>query len=359
MKKQLSWTAVIMLVFILIVSIFVGCSSSKSDVPDTNESSVTSAANTDVASKKSEYYYVAPFMGHPYIYDVHLGMKYAAEKFGCEIIKAGPNGWDTKAATEAFEQVIPKKPDGIITICWDGSLVPAIKKAREQGIPVIVIESVVDNSGALSYIGLDNYLNGVDAARELIRIAGTSGKLILEGNWGAANTDEKLAGVKDYLRENSSWEIVAEINNQSKIEVGIEGAKAAFNKNPDATAAIGLDSESGPNICRAMEELNIPPEKITIVCNDRQDIAIEYIRKGYIDATVCSKTATQAYMAIAMLELYNKYGANEIPISSDNINSGVNALPAEVLLGSFIINKENVDAFDHSLMDTYDTTLYR
>lgn len=131
------------------------------------------------------YYYVAPYMDHPFIYDQHLGFKYAADKFGVEIIRSGPSDFDTKAATEAFEQAIAKKPDGIVTVMWDGSLVPAVKDAMARGIPVVVVESAVENHGALTYIGLDNYGTGVETAQELLRVAGESGKLIIHGNWGA------------------------------------------------------------------------------------------------------------------------------------------------------------------------------
>ena len=55
------------------------------------------------AQEKRVYYYVAGFHGHPYFLDMHLGFRYAAEKFDVEIKKAGPDGWDAKAQAEALE----------------------------------------------------------------------------------------------------------------------------------------------------------------------------------------------------------------------------------------------------------------
>ena len=47
--------------------------------------SVTAAS----AAPTQTYYYIAPGLGQPYCYDMHLGFKYEAEKFNVEIIQQG------------------------------------------------------------------------------------------------------------------------------------------------------------------------------------------------------------------------------------------------------------------------------
>jgi ribose transport system substrate-binding protein len=321
----------------------------------TNE---TAGVGAVAAVPARTYYYVAPYMGHPYVYDHFLGFKFAAEKFGVDIVQSGPDGFDTQAATEAFEQAIAKKPDGIVTVMWDGSLVSATRTAISQGIPVIVIETAVNNHGAYTYIGLDNYQNGVDTANELLRIAGNSGNVVLVGNWGASNTDEKLAGVKDVLKD-TNWKIVAEVNDETNMEKAIEVSKAAMNNFPNVNAFIGLNSASGPGIAAAMEELNKPANSIFVVCNDREDMTLEYVEKGYINATLCNKTAMQAYLAIALLENYSRYEYADVPVSADNRASQVNVFPERIITGTFKITAENVKNFRHENMDTYDTVRYK
>lgn len=361
MAKRILTLLVVVFIF---AGIFAGCAGTSGSANDTKAAatvksdSAKSDTSTNTQGKKRVYYYVAPYMGHPYIYDQHLGFKYAAEKFGVEIIKSGPDGWDTKAATEAFEQAIAKKPDGIVTVMWDGSLVPAVKEARAQGIPVIVIETAVPNHGANTYIGLDNYQTGVETAQELVKQAGDSGNLIIQGNWGASNTDAKRAGLQDYLKANTKWQIVADVNDESNTEKAIAGAKDAINSHKDVTAFVGLTSASGPGIAQAMEELNLAPGKIKIVCNDREDLTLEYIKKGFIQASLANKTAMQAFLAIELLEGYNSKGFGQVPVSSDNAAAGINPFPVTITTGNIILNKDNVDNFDHSKMGTYDTTLY-
>ncbi|MGA2478163.1 MAG: substrate-binding domain-containing protein [Spirochaetia bacterium] len=321
---------------------------------------ISMAAFAAPAGKKRVYYYVGNFTGHPYFYDMHLGFKYAAQKFGCEIIKMGPDGWDPKAQSEALEQAISKKPDGIVTVMYDASPRPAVKRAMQAGIPVVVVEANVEDNGALAYIGLDNYQAGVDTAKELIKQAGTTGNVVCQGNWGASNTDAKVKGFEDYIKSHSKWQIVGRVDDKANTEASIEAAKSAFNNYKNMNAIVGLDSSSGPGIGAAMEELKINPEKVTVICHDREDTALEYIKKGFIKASLINKTASSAYQAILMLEAWNddNIGIKLVPISRNNIKAKVNALPELQYLGTAIINKDNVDEFMHQNIPQFDTKLF-
>jgi ribose transport system substrate-binding protein len=297
--------------------------------------------------KKRVYYYCAGFHGHPYFLDTHLGFRYAKEKFGCEIITVGPQGWDAKAQAEALEQAVAKKPDGIVTVMWDGSGKPAVKRAMDNGIPVIVTEAMVPDHGAMTYIGLDNYACGEDTAKELIRIAGKKGKLVASGNWGASNTDAKFKGLMDYLKANSEWELLGTIDDKANTEAAIEAAKSMFNTYKNIDAIVGLDASSGTGIGKAIEELGLDASKYAIVVHDREDPVLEYIEKGIIDSTVINKTALCAYMSIQLLEAYNdaNVGLATVPIARDNKAVGVKPFPEFIYMGTEIITKDNVEEF--------------
>ena len=70
------------------------------------------------------------------------GMKREAERFGYEIIVRDPN-WDTNAAVQAFQAAIREKPNLIVTLPPDTtSLSRLVKRAQEDGIPVIEIQQI-------------------------------------------------------------------------------------------------------------------------------------------------------------------------------------------------------------------------
>lgn len=319
----------------------------------------TSDEATPSASKKDvTYYYIGVNNNHPYWYDVHQGFEYAAEQLGVRVVKSGVDGWDPQGQAAALEQAITKKPDGIIVPIFDASMLPGLKAAKEAGIPVVAIESTMEDAEVVSYIGLDNYDSGKQTAKQLIQYAGNGGKVVIMGNWGAANTDQKLAGLEDYLAENGSWEIIAKLDDKAVTETAIEQAKAAFNNYPEMTAIVGLDSSSGAGIGAAMEELGKEPGSITAVVHDREVLTLEYIEKGYLNCTMINKTASMPFLALQILEGIVKYNMQGLPLSSDNAASGANVVPEVCYNGTVVITKENVANFMVSNMTAYDSEYY-
>lgn len=314
------------------------------------------AAASAATAEDRVYYYASQLLGHPYLLDNHLGMRYAAEQFGVEIRTTGPQGWDPAGHAEAVEQAIAKEPDGIITSLWEPGAVPAIRRAMEQGIPVIVIEATVDDHGAMTFIGLDNYQSGVQQAKELIRLAGTEGNYVASGNWGASNTDAKIAGFTDYIAANSNWVELGRVDDKANTADAIEAGKAIFNTYEDVNAIVGFDASSGTGICLAAEELGLDIADMAVVVNDREAPVLECIADGVIDSSIINKTALESYMAIQILEAFNdaNVGLANVPISADNAASGIISAPEVVYMGAQVINAENVDAFMHENIPQYE-----
>ena len=306
-------------------------------------------STTAFAGVKRSYVFAAGVLGHPYWNAAYQGFDYAAQKFGVDIKRVGPQDWNPPAQAEAVEQSIAKKPDGIIAVLWDGSSIPPIKKAMAAGIPVVVVEANLPDSGAMAFIGLDNYQAGADTAKELIKLGGESGKVVALGNWGASNTDAKYRGFSDYLAAHSKWTILGKVDDKGTTNPAIEAAKSLLNTYNEATGIVGLDSSSGTGLGLAAEELRMDISKLTIVVNDREDAVLDYIHKGVIGASILNKTALEAYMAIELLEAYNdsKIGLADVPISTNNKSAGVTPMPENVFMGTVVVDKNNVEYFLH------------
>lgn len=306
-------------------------------------------STTAFAGDKRSYIFAAGVLGHPYWNAAYQGFDYAAQKFGVDIKRVGPQDWNPPAQAEAVEQSIAKKPDGIIAVLWDGSSIPPIKKAMAAGIPVVVVEANLPDSGAMAFIGLDNYQAGADTAKELIKLGGEGGKVVALGNWGASNTDAKYRGFSDYLAAHSKWTILGKVDDKGTTNPAIEAAKSLLNTYNDATGIVGLDSSSGTGLGLAAEELRMDISKLTIVVNDREDAVLDYIHKGVIGASILNKTALEAYMAIELLEAYNdsKIGLADVPISTNNKSAGVTPMPENVFMGTVVVDKNNVEYFLH------------
>ena len=351
MKSKWYLLAVVTLAFALAVS---ACGATPTTAPTEEE------MTDDVASAGEDviYYYVGVNNNHPYWYDVHQGFEYAAHQLGVTVVKAGVDTWDPQGQASALEQVITKAPDGIIVPVFDASILPALDQAAEAGIPVVAIEATIEGANVLSYIGLDNYDSGKKTAQKLIEFGGDTGKVVVMGNWGASNTDAKLQGFEDYLAANSSWEIIAKLDDKAVTETAIEQAKTAFNNYSDMTAIVGLDSSSGAGIGTAMEELSKEPGSITAIVHDREVQTLEYIELGYLDCTLINKTASMPFQALLTLQGITQYGMMNLPLSGDNVAAGVNPVPEVNYNGTVYITQENVTNFMSENMPMLDFSNY-
>jgi ribose transport system substrate-binding protein len=304
--------------------------------------------------KLRTYYFVGVVNAHPYWVDAKLGFAFAEKVFNCNIIWVGPQTWDVPAQVQAMEQTIPKKPDGIVTCLFDSEPVPGVKRAMAAGIPVVVINATVPDSGAFSYVGMRNSEAGIEAAKLLIQYAGDGGKVGAVTAAGLSNVDERVVAFKDYLSKHGKWEIVSIVDGKGDTQTAIQAATGMFNAYPDVNAVIGFDSSSGTGLAVAMENLKLDPKKIKVICNDREDALLRDIKEGKILATIVAKTAVMAYHAVEMLDNYNdlRDAKEQVPISSNNVASGANPFPAYVDTGFEVITKENVDYYMRENMPT-------
>jgi ABC-type sugar transport system substrate-binding protein len=340
----------IVLLMCLIPVILMGCS---------GKTEAASSGGNTKTTERPTYYYVASGQGQPFTQDMHLGFKWAAAQFNVEIVCQGADDWNAAPTAEALEQLVPRRPAGIITAAWDPVMNPGIIKAQQAGIPIVLVEAHSGEPGDV-YIGLDNVDTGRETAETLIKYAGNSGKLLVIGNWGSTNIDDKFIGLKERL-QGTGWQIMGDLDGECEAEASLTAAKSLMTQYPDATAFVGLDSACGAAIATAMKELGKAPGALTVICADREDPMLEFIKEGYISASLTNRTAMMCYLAVAFVDMANRYGFNDNPITANNKASGISAFPKQVFTGNVEINKNNVDNYDHNKMNMnkYNTPLFK
>jgi len=263
---------------------------------------------------------------------------------GIKIVKAGPNTFDNQAQIDTILQAINQNPSGMAIAAFDSSLIPAIQKALAAGIPTITFESDLPDSGRLTYVGVDNYDYGLTLGRLLIDGKGESGTYAISTNAGASNSETRIRGLKDYLKNYPGWKLVGITEDKADIQTGADAAKALMQKNKDLSAYIGINASSGPAIAVAAKEFG-NAGKLAIYCCDRDNATLTAIKDGTIQSTVIAKTASSPYYAALLLTDFAMGGA-DLPLTKNNKAAGVSPLPYNVYVGSLVITKDNIQYFE-------------
>ena len=108
----------------------------------------------------------------------YVGMKRIAEELGVKVIVAGPTDFDLPGFIAAVDQVCAQKPSGVSVVGgWDPSLTESVKKCMEQGVPTVVDDGDLPDSGRLAYIGTNWTQVGVAQAKKMMEMLPNGGKL--------------------------------------------------------------------------------------------------------------------------------------------------------------------------------------
>jgi ribose transport system substrate-binding protein len=112
---------------------------------------------------------------------VHAGAVAAAREAGVDIAYNGPAmESDFSRQIAILDDLINRRVDGILLAPSDGvALVPAIRRAKQAGIPLTLIDSGAQTEDFVSFVGTDNYAGGVLAARRLAQTLGGHGRIAM------------------------------------------------------------------------------------------------------------------------------------------------------------------------------------
>ncbi len=150
---------------------------------------------------------------HIFWQSIHAGALKAGNELGVEISWVGPEKEDDRQQQIALiDNQVMKQVSGIVLAPIDNmALRRPVRSAVDRGVPVVIIDSDLRDSEDVytSYIATDNREGGRIAGRELSKLLGGKGKVIvLRESEGAGSTQARANGFVEAVTENSDIEVV-------------------------------------------------------------------------------------------------------------------------------------------------------
>lgn len=294
-------------------------------------------------AEKSEQLYiqVSALGGLDYFYDHMLGCEMAGKELGVKTEYVGPVDYDMTAMIAAFEQAIAKKPNGIVVVGFEDTLVPIVNKAIDEGIPVVTVDADLPTSKRVSFVGTGNFTAGFTGGQYLAKEIDGKGKVVIMTKPGQSNLEERVRGYEEALAAFPDIEIVQIADTQSDPIVAAQAASTLLQKFPDLAGIACVEAAGGAGAATAVKEAGKVGE-VKIISMDRGEDVLADIESGVITASVAQQTALMPYYAIQILMNMNN---SKVEITSNNQAAGVAGVPAAVDTGVIIINAENAQYF--------------
>ena len=340
MKKVIS----LLLIATLTLGLLVGCTS-KEATTEQNNKTATPEATGDVYTP-----YLGALLGLPYFIDHKVGLELSAQVYGSKTDVIGPIEYDMTALASAIEQQITQNPTALFVSAFEDTLSPAINKAVDAGIPVFTIDMDTEDSQRDVFIGGDTYDYGRLHAKTLAEAIDEKGEILLQYNMGQNSQEQRMRGFKEELENYPNITIVQEMSSETDTARDADAFKAALQANPNITGISTLVSTGAVAAATAVRELGL--SDIIIIGDSKDDPTLKLLEDGEIYATVAIKTITENWYASMLVDGLVK---DSVSISTDDKAAGVNALPAFIDIGTFVIYQDTAayfyqpsDPFDYS-----------
>ncbi len=227
----------------------------------------------------------------------------AAEEKGVTLeFQAPEKETDVEKQVQMVENAVVKGFDAIILSAADSkSLVPAIVKANNANIPVILVNDTIDEATLAdegghveTYVGISQY-NAAKQAGDYAKENIKDGKICyLEGISGVAALEDRLAGFKDQVPD---YKIVASQTAKCDRNEAFNVMQNVLSASPDVNVVWAVNAEMGQGAIQAIEQGGFSG-KVQVFDFDASSDDLQAIEDGTLTGTVAQYPNIQAETAI-------------------------------------------------------------
>lgn len=294
-----------------------------------------------LALQEEEYVMVSNVAAHPYWLDAQYGGQDAAAELGVKWTYVGPADFNTPEQVTTLEQVIARKPAGIIVAALQpDALTPAINKAIEAGIPVVTVDTDAPNSLRMTYLGTDNYQAGRVMGERIATVLGGKGKVGIATVPGQFNLEERIRGIKDVFAEKyPDLEIVAIVDDKNDDSATADAVVALLQAHPEINLVTSMNAV-GAGVAAALRQTG-QKGKVKAVVFDITDPILDAVADGTLDSTIVQRTYMMTYVGVHLLYRYN----HPTDYLANWLGSGIGVLPNIVDTGVMVVTADQVDVF--------------
>ncbi|HHW00486.1 MAG TPA: sugar ABC transporter substrate-binding protein [Clostridiaceae bacterium] len=242
--------------------------------------------------------------------------------------------WDTQKQASQVESLIAQKVDVIeIVPCDSKAIIPSMKKVKEAGIPLIVVNTQHDPEAEdliVTFVGASMEEEAAIAAKSVKDILGEKGGnvVIIEGAAGSFPAIHRTSGFKDAIKDNPNIKILTAQNAGWDRSQAMSVMEDFLTRYPDINVVYAHDDNMAIGAIQAIKAAGRLNE-MSVVSISGTIEGYDAIRNGELYSTVSQPPDWEGMMAVqAAVKLLN----------GEKLEKWIKTPIAEV-------TKENVDQF--------------
>lgn len=350
MRKILSVIVSIM----FMMSILTACTTAKKNdtTKNTTETAQTESTEASVTSESDEgaeqlngstsniIYIITASYATPMFETEANKAKETAEKLGYEV-KCVSHDDDLTVQSEIIETAIADKAAGIIldNAGAEGS-VEAIKKAKEAGIPTVIIDRELAADGvAIAQLVSNNYQGAQAVAEVFVEAMGEEGSYAeLLGKETETACVVRSQGFHDVIDQYEGLVMVAQETANWEQTTAYEKMETMLQANPEIKGVICGNDPMALGAAAACKTAG--KDGVVIITVDGSDEARDAIIAGDITATALQQAALMAEQAVSILDQYLKTGSTGLTEEKQLVDCRAITIDNAKYLKQFVYSEE-------------------
>lgn len=227
------------------------------------------------------------------------GAKSAAEELDVELeIIAPEHEIEYAVQQEYIESVLEKNPTAVVLCpCSPTETYPYAKKIEDSGIPLVIVDSVMEKEVGNCVVSTDNVHAG-SIMGEYIRnnISDNDYIGIVSHVKGSSTAVERESGVRESLQDYED-KIVTVVYSNSDYNQAYEETVKMLDEHPEITVIAGLNEYSAVGAARAIKDLG-RRDDIMMIGFDSSIEEIQLLEEGVFEAVVVQYPFNMGYLGV-------------------------------------------------------------
>jgi ribose transport system substrate-binding protein len=261
----------LVLCLMLVVALFAGCGSQKTEGTTAEKSTVKADESTAAAPASNEKIYIPVIskgFQHQFWQAVKAGAEKAAKDYNVEITFEGPeNESQVDKQIEMIEAALAKNPKALCLAALDSkACIPLLEKAKAANIPVIGFDSGVDSEIPVATCSTNNLAASALAADKMAELIGGKGKvgIIVHDQTSRTGVDRRDGFLNRMKEKYPDIEVLPVQYGGGDQLKSTDLAKAIITANPDIKGFFGANEGSIIGVLNAAKELNKEKDMVVI-----------------------------------------------------------------------------------------------
>lgn len=296
MKGNRFQVLVLGLVFVMMFTFAVGCSSAKDEKPAENQGT-TDTTNQPAATEELTVGLSISTLSNPFFVTLQDGAQAAADNAGIKLEVRDAKDDPAKQVAD-IEDLVQKGVDVIIVNPTDGAAVVAgIEAANNANIPVITVDRGAEGGTVVTHIASDNVAGGKMAGEFILQQLNNQGKVVeLEGIAGTSAARDRGEGFNQAIQDVAGIEVVSRQPADFDRSKGMSVMENLLQSNSDIQAVFAHNDEMALGAVEAIAAAGL--EGIIVVGFDATDDAVQAVQDGKMAATVAQKPDLMGQIAV-------------------------------------------------------------